>query len=64
MIIARYISRRFTCKHITNVYAKQNDATLIEVNPEKTVMSNDMDLSIQATSASVLPKILSILKNG
>jgi NAD-dependent deacetylase len=46
------------------IYAKQNDATLIEVNPEKTVMSNDMDLSIQATSASVLPKILSILKNG
>ena len=46
------------------IYAKQNDATLIEVNPEKTVMSNDMDLSIQATSASMLPKILSILKNG
>jgi len=25
-------------------------------------MSNDMDLSIQATSANALPKILSILK--
>jgi NAD-dependent deacetylase len=46
------------------IYAKQNGATLIEVNPEKTVMSNDMDLSIQATSANALPKILSILKNG
>jgi len=32
------------------VYAKQNGAILIEVNPEKTVMSNDMALSIQATS--------------
>jgi NAD-dependent deacetylase len=46
------------------IYAKQNGATLIEVNPEKTVMSNDMDLSIQATSANTLPKILSVLKNG
>ena len=45
------------------IYAKQNDATLIEVNTEKTVMSNDMDLSIQATSANALPKILPILKN-
>jgi len=45
------------------IYAKQNGATLIEVNPEKTVMSNDMDLSIQATSANILPKILAILKN-
>jgi len=45
------------------VYAKQNGAILIEVNPEKTVMSNDMDLSIQATSADVLPKIFTILKN-
>ena len=45
------------------LYAKQNGATLIEVNPEKTVMSNEMDLSIQATSAIVLPKLLSILKN-
>jgi hypothetical protein len=36
---------------------------LIEVNTEKTVMSNDMDLSIQATSANALPKILPILKN-
>ena len=45
------------------VYAKQNGATLIEVNPEKTVMSNDMDLSIQTTSANALPKILAILKN-
>tara|TARA_B100000949_G_scaffold222795_1_gene224656 strand:- start:587 stop:1315 length:729 start_codon:yes stop_codon:yes gene_type:complete len=45
------------------IYAKQNGATLIEVNPEKTVMSNDMDLSIQTTSTNALPKILSVLKN-
>ena len=45
------------------LYAKQNSATLIEVNPEKTVMSNEMDLSIQATSANALPTMLSILKN-
>ena len=45
------------------VYAKQNGAILIEVNPEKTVMSNDMALSIQATSVEVLPKMLSIFKN-
>jgi len=46
------------------LYAKQNGATLIEVNPEKTVMSNEMDLSIQATSANALPTMLSILKNA
>jgi len=45
------------------VYAKQNGAILIEVNPEKTVMSNDMTLSIQATSVGVLPKMLSVFKN-
>jgi len=44
-------------------YAKQNGAILIEVNPEKTVMSNDMALSIRATSVEVLPKMLSIFKN-
>ena len=45
------------------VYAKQNGAILIEVNPEKTVMSNDMAISIRATSVEVLPKMLSIFKN-
>ena len=44
-------------------YAKQSGAILIEVNPEKTVMSNDMALSIRATSVEVLPKMLSIFKN-
>jgi NAD-dependent deacetylase len=42
------------------VYAKQNGATLIEVNPEKTVMSADMDLSLRETSANVLPHLVSL----
>jgi NAD-dependent deacetylase len=44
------------------LYAKQNGAILIEINPERTVMSNDMDLSIQSTSADALPKMLSVFK--
>ena len=49
--------------NILPVYPKQNGAILIEVNPEKTVMSNDMAISIRATSVEVLPKMLSIFKN-
>ena len=41
------------------IYAKQNNATLIEVNPEETVMSKEMDLSIRETSAIALPNLLS-----
>lgn len=40
------------------VYAKQNGATLIEVNPEETVMSGNMDLSIRSSAANALPKLL------
>jgi NAD-dependent deacetylase len=43
------------------VYAKQNGATIIEVNPEETPMSKSMDLSIRSTSAKALPEILSIV---
>lgn len=42
------------------IYAKQNGAVLIEVNPEKTVMSSDMDLSIRETSANALPNLVSM----
>jgi len=42
------------------IYAKQNNALLIEVNPEKTIMSSDMDLSIQTTSAKALSELISI----
>lgn len=44
------------------VHAKQNGATLIEVNPEKTVMSADMDLSVRETSANALPHLVSLLE--
>lgn len=42
------------------MYAKQNGATLIEVNPEQTIMSENMDLSIRETSAVALPYLLSL----
>ena len=44
------------------IYAKQNNAKLIEINPEKTEMSSEMDLVIRNTSASVLPKFVSMFK--
>jgi NAD-dependent deacetylase len=44
------------------VYAKQNNSLLIEVNPEETVMSSEMDLSIKDTSAKALPNILRIFE--
>ena len=44
-------------------YAKQNNATLVEINPSETAMTADMDLSIRATSATALPKLLSEIKN-
>ncbi|MBI1829556.1 MAG: NAD-dependent deacylase [Thaumarchaeota archaeon] len=42
-------------------YAKQNGATIVEVNPEETPMSKSMDLSIRSTSAKALPELLSIV---
>ena len=44
------------------IYAKQNEAMLIEINPEKTIMSSNMDLSIRDTSVMALPEIVSIFK--
>lgn len=44
------------------VYAKENGALMIEVNPEETLMSHSMDLSIRATSANALPQIVSLFK--
>ncbi|MBA4454256.1 MAG: SIR2 family NAD-dependent protein deacylase [Nitrosopumilaceae archaeon] len=44
------------------IYAKQNNAILIEINPDETIMSSDMDLSIRSTSAIALPELLSIFK--
>ena len=45
------------------IYAKQNNATLIEINPEKTEMSGEMDLVIRNTSAESLPELVSLFKN-
>ena len=44
------------------IYAKQNDAVLVEVNPEQTVMSDDMDVSIRGSSAEILPKLLEFIR--
>ncbi len=46
------------------IYAKQNNAILIEINPEKTEMSSEMDLIIRNTSASALPKFVSMFKEN
>ncbi|QLH03701.1 NAD-dependent protein deacylase [Nitrosopumilus cobalaminigenes] len=45
------------------IYAKQNNATLIEINPENTTMSGEMNLEIRKTSAESLPKLVSLFKN-
>jgi NAD-dependent deacetylase len=44
------------------IYAKQNNAILIEINPLETIMSPDMDLSIRNTSVAMLPEFVSIFK--
>ena len=44
------------------VYAKQNNAVLIEINPENTEMSSEMDLVIRNTSANALPKFVSMFR--
>jgi len=44
------------------IYAKQNNALLIEINPENTMMSADMDLSLKTTSANALPHLVSLFK--
>jgi len=44
------------------IYAKQNNAMLIEVNPEETIMTSEMDSSIRSTSAVALPELVSIFK--
>ena len=40
------------------IYAKQNNAILIEINPDETNMTEDMDLSIRTTSATALPELV------
>lgn len=45
------------------VYAKQNGAYLIEINPEETFMSSQMDFSFRSTSTIFIPKLLEIVKS-
>lgn len=44
------------------IYAKQNNAFLIEVNPEETVMSSEMDYFVRSSSAVSLPEFVSIFR--
>jgi NAD-dependent deacetylase len=46
------------------IYAKQNDAILIEINPENTEMSSEMDLAIRNSSAITLPEFVSLFKGN
>ncbi len=41
------------------IYAKQNGAMIIEVNPEETPMSGTMDLSVRSSAAKALPELVS-----
>jgi NAD-dependent deacetylase len=43
------------------LYAKQNSAALVEINPEDTVMSVDMDLTIRGTSSDIIPKLTEMI---
>ena len=42
------------------LYAKQNNALLIEINPEETIMSADMDVIIRGTSSEIIPKLVEV----
>ena len=44
------------------IYAKQNNATLIEINPESTDMSSEMNITIRNSSAKTLPGFVSMFK--
>ncbi|MDE1872712.1 MAG: NAD-dependent deacylase [Thaumarchaeota archaeon] len=44
------------------VYARQNGAVVIEVNPEETPMSASMSLSIRSSAAKALPDLLAVFQ--
>ncbi len=46
------------------IYAKQNNAILIEINPEQTEMSSEMNLVLRETSAKTLPELVLMYKNN
>ncbi|MGB6462737.1 MAG: NAD-dependent deacylase [Nitrosotalea sp.] len=44
------------------VYAQQNGAIVIEVNPEETPMSGTMDISIRSSAAKALPELVTVFQ--
>ena len=46
------------------IYAQQNNAIMIEINPENTEMSSEMDLVIKDSSTVALPKLVSIFQQN
>jgi len=42
------------------LYAKRNNAILVEVNPEPTIFTDLMDYSIQGSATAILPQLLEI----
>ena len=46
------------------LYAKQNKAFLLEINPENTEMSSEMNLAIRNSSAIALPNLVSLFREG
>ena len=46
------------------VYAKQNGALMVEVNPDSTQMSEAMGLSVKSTAAKALPELVSIFQTA
>ena len=44
------------------IYAQQNNAIMIEINPESTEMSPEMDLVIKDSSTVALPKLVSLFQ--
>jgi len=45
------------------VYAKQNGATLVEVNIEDTPISSSMDLSLRTSAAKALPGLVDMISS-
>ena len=46
------------------LYAKQNNGFLLEINPENTEMSSEMNMEIRNSSAIALPKLVSLFREG
>ena len=46
------------------LYAKQNNAFLLEINPENTEMSSEMNLAVRNSSAIALPNLVSLFREG